>query len=419
MSNKPPEGYADHVAKIDRYVTILCGPAMERDGVSPLTFRKVRSEGEESVFTFTDTLTSRAEISDLARLFKDEVVAIIGLGGTGSYVLDFLVKTPVARILGFDRDPYHVHNAFRSPGRLLDEGELDHPKAEVYQGRYENFREGLTLTAKNIDESCVEDLKGVTFAFVCVDKGSSRRAIFDLLMKLAIPFIDVGMGLDRKQGPINGMLRATYYEPAHAQFMRDRDLAELSDREDDEYRVNVQIGELNALNACLAVVRYKQLKGFYLDENNFDHMLFKVNDIKVHGEARCSRPSASRVEFIPKALEPGVLYAADEYDIAAHLCACGCGTKVTTPLGPTEWRVTEKNGLPTLSPSVGNWQLPCRSHYLIIAGKTHWAGQWSEAQVKAGRGAEELRRAAYYAARGAEQSLWARFWKWLKGLCGR
>ncbi len=116
MSNKPPEGYyADHFAKIDRYVTILCGPAMERDGVTPLSFRNVKSEGEESVFNFTDTLTSRAEISDLARLLKDEVVAIVGLGGTGSYVLDFIVKTPVARIVGFDRDPFHVHNAFRSP----------------------------------------------------------------------------------------------------------------------------------------------------------------------------------------------------------------------------------------------------------------------------------------------------------------
>jgi ThiF family len=287
MSNKPPEGYyTDHVAKIDRYVTILCGPAMERDGVTPLSFRNVRSEGEESVFKFTDTMTSRAEIGDLARLFKDEVVAIIGLGGTGSYVLDFIVKTPVARIIGFDRDPFHVHNAFRSPGRLLNDGELDRSKAEVYQGRYENFREGLELQAKYVDESCTEDLKGVTFAFVCVDKGSSRREIFDLLMKLNIPFIDVGLWLDRKQHAINGTLRATYFEPLNAKKMRDWGLAELSDRPDDEYRVNVQIAELNALNACLAVVRYKQLKGFYLDENNFDHMLFKVNDIKVHGEAR-------------------------------------------------------------------------------------------------------------------------------------
>lgn len=285
MSNKPADGYADHGAKIDRYVTILCGPAMERYGASPLTFRKVKSEGEESVFRFADTLTSRAEIGDLAQLFKNEIVAIIGLGGTGSYVLDYMVKTPVARILGFDRDPYHVHNAFRSPGRL-DQDELDRPKPEVYQGRYENFREGLDLVPKFIDASCEGDLKDVTFAFVCVDKGSARRGIFDLLTKMKIPFIDVGMGLDRKQHKINGTLRATYYEPQNAQKIIEMGLAELSDRPDDEYRVTVQIAELNALNACLAVLRYKQIKGFYLDENDFGHMLFKVNDIKIYGEER-------------------------------------------------------------------------------------------------------------------------------------
>lgn len=290
MSNKPANGFADHVEKIDSYVAILCGPAMEKfkddPTVTPLTFRKVKSEGEESVFKFADTLTSRAEISDLSRHFKDEVVAIIGLGGTGSYVLDYIVKTPVARIVGFDPDLYHVHNAFRSPGRLLNEGELDHPKAEVYQGRYENFREGLSLVPKFIDPSCEEDLKGVTFAFVCVDKGSARRGIFELLMKLGIPFIDVGMGLHRKQDKLNGMLRMTYFETANAQTMMDMGLVEIADNPDDEYKVPVQTAELNALNASLAVLRYKQVIGFYLDENDFGHILFKLNDVRIFGEAR-------------------------------------------------------------------------------------------------------------------------------------
>jgi hypothetical protein len=40
-----------------------------------------------------------------------------------------------------------------------------------------------------------EMLEGVTFAFVCVDRGSARAGIFDLLISRGIPFIDVGMGL--------------------------------------------------------------------------------------------------------------------------------------------------------------------------------------------------------------------------------
>ncbi len=283
FSNKPKNGFADHFDKIESYVRIISGPAMERDGANPFTFRSTEKVAGESVFKFQDTLTSLAEIGDLSALFKDEVIAIIGLGGTGSYVLDLMVKTPVKRILGYDRDPYHVHNAFRSPGRL-DEEKFDQPKAAVYQGRYENFREGVTLVAKHIDASCADELKEVTFAFVCVDKGSSRAGIFDLLIAQSISFIDVGLGLDRKQGALNGMLRATYFAADNAEALRDRDLAELVDHGNDEYRVNVQTAELNALNACIAVIRYKQIKGFYLDENAFNHMLFKVNDLTMLGE---------------------------------------------------------------------------------------------------------------------------------------
>lgn len=123
-----------------------------------------------------------------------------------------------------------------------------------------------------------------------------------------------------------------------------------------------------------------------------------------------------RVHYIPRTLERGVLYVAAEFDVAAHLCACGCGTKVTTPLGPTEWHVSDTAGGPTLFPSVGNWQFPCRSHYLITGGKTRWAGQWSDERVKAGRKAEQRRREAYYAARARDRKWWVRLRTWLLGL---
>ncbi len=186
FSNKPRENgqlvpFADFFAKIESYVGIISGPAIAKHGGSVLTFRSVEKVADDSVFKIHDTLTSRAEITDLAAKFKDEIVAIIGLGGTGAYLLDFLVKTPVKEIRGFDVDPFHVHNAFRSPGRF-DDAEFKRSKAEVYQGRYDNFRHGLKLTAKFVDASCADDLDGVTFAFVCVDKGSSRASIFDLLI---------------------------------------------------------------------------------------------------------------------------------------------------------------------------------------------------------------------------------------------
>ena len=187
-------------------------------------------------------------------------------------------KTPVKAIRAFDGDSYHVHNAFRSPGKL-DEADLGKKKAEVYRLRYGNFHEGLEVHVKYVDRSSVTDFEGVTFVFVCVDKGSARAKIFDLLIDLNIPFIDVGMGLNRKQEALSGMIRATYYAADSGAKVRDMQLAEMVDDPDDVYRKNIQIAELNALNACTAVMRYKQLRGFYIDDNACYHFLMDIGSL--------------------------------------------------------------------------------------------------------------------------------------------
>jgi hypothetical protein len=123
---------------------------------------------------------------------------------------------------------------------------------------------------------------------------------------------------------------------------------------------------------------------------------------------------------MPRQLEANVLYVSEEFEIAAHLCACGCGNKVTTPLGSTEWSFEEIRGKPTLRPSIGNWQWPCKSHYWIIAGKVRWADQWTPEQVARGRRAEEERRREYYESRHARRrSPLAMLWNALKKLCSR
>ena len=123
------------------------------------------------------------------------------------------------------------------------------------------------------------------------------------------------------------------------------------------------------------------------------------------------------VEFMPKDLENSVLYVSEKYRTAAHLCACGCGEKIRTPLGPTEWSVARDAVGPTLYPSVGSWQRPCRSHYLITNGTVRWANQWSDKQVEAGRRREAEVREQFFEAKrkAARQS----FWGWLRRLFGR
>lgn len=288
FSNKPRvngvlQGFSNFFDKIESYVGIIAGPAIDRHGANPLTYKSVEDTPEPSVFCYRDSMTSKAEIGDLSQKLKDDVIAIIGLGGTGAYTLDYMTKTPVKEIRGFDGDSFHVHNAYRSPGKL-DADELGKAKAVVYQGRYGGFRGNLELQTQYVDAESGPSFEGVTFAFVCVDKGSARSAIFDLLIRMKIPFIDVGMGLKRAGGPLSGMMRVTYFSPERAQAVRDMGLAEMHDGPENLYRTNVQIAELNALNAALAVMRYKQLRGFYFEAEPLYHMLLDIADLKIVGQ---------------------------------------------------------------------------------------------------------------------------------------
>ena len=88
---------------------------------------------------------------------------------------------------------------------------------------------------------------------------------------------------------------------------------------------------------------------------------------------RISQLRSEFIEFIPENLEPGVIYISNRYSTAAHLCCCGCGLEVVTPLNPAKWKLTEKDGVVSLYPSVGNWSFPCQSHYWINSNQVQWA----------------------------------------------
>lgn len=126
--------------------------------------------------------------------------------------------------------------------------------------------------------------------------------------------------------------------------------------------------------------------------------------------------SPQHVHYMPKELEGGILYVSYEFGTAAHLCACGCGAKIRTPLGPTDWKVQETPKGPTLRPSVGNWQQECKSHYLITKGEVHWAGRWSDEKIVAGRQAEHSRHVAFYGEQKTRQSFKERSCNWFKKL---
>lgn len=102
------------------------------------------------------------------------------------------------------------------------------------------------------------------------------------------------------------------------------------------------------------------------------------------------------VKGVPRELEPGVLYVSMEYGTVVHSCCCGCRLEVVTPLTPTDWELTFDGESVSLWPSVGNWNLPCRSHYVIRKNRVIEAGPWSQARVEKAQRREQAARAQYY-----------------------
>lgn len=107
------------------------------------------------------------------------------------------------------------------------------------------------------------------------------------------------------------------------------------------------------------------------------------------------------VEFIPEKLDAGVLYVCLRFKTAMHLCCCGCGEEVVTPLSPAEWQIHIDGDYVSLYPSIGNWGLSCKSHYWIRRNQVHWSYAMSEAQIARVRRRDQHDKATYIAALNA------------------
>lgn len=103
------------------------------------------------------------------------------------------------------------------------------------------------------------------------------------------------------------------------------------------------------------------------------------------------------VEFIPEELEQGVIYISIRFATASHLCVCGCGNKVVTPIRPTDWKLIFDGKTVSLDPSIGNWSFPCQSHYFIRNNQVKWALQWSKEKIEQGRAHDAHAKQRYFA----------------------
>lgn len=152
-----------------------------------------------------------------------------------------------------------------------------HVAAEIYteiHGEVHPHAEKVTIENVNI-------LNGLGYVFICVDHAPSRAIIAEGLVKLNIPFVDVGMGLNRESGRLSGLVRATEVEPETFESLKSRGFLPFEDPPDNEYRHHAQIGELNALNAATAVIMFKKTFGFYFCDDHHSVALFDLADMEL------------------------------------------------------------------------------------------------------------------------------------------
>lgn len=283
FSSKPVgcRGYNDYYHKMTTYIGIIAGPAL---GISPdkdpRTFPPIESSEEESVFRYVDTATSRAGLGALVEKLAVPSVAIVGLGGTGVYILDHIAKLPVKNIHLFDGDVFSNHNAFRSTGApSLEELRARPCKVDYHQARYSKMRRGIHAHPERIDEANVEQLRSMSFVFLCIDDGQSRKLIVEKLEEFGIPFIDVGMGVNlADDGTLFGTLRATTSTPEMREQVYKGNRIPFEDGEiENLYATNIQLSVLNCMNACLAVTKWLKLMGFLHDTENEHFSAYSID----------------------------------------------------------------------------------------------------------------------------------------------
>jgi len=284
FSQKPAEGYGDYHQKMTNYVRMLEGPAQTIvPGVTARVFPVVRTDEAESVFVYEDTASSRAGIVPITQKLGRGRIAVVGVGGTGSYVLDHLAKTPVTEIHLFDGDSFLQHNAFRSPGApSAEELEKGLKKVEWFAEVYSHMRRRIVPHPVDIGDANVGELRGMDFVFLCIDKGSPKRSVVEFLLRNNIPFIDVGMGLHLEGESLAGLVRVTAAIPSQSERVVGR--IPFTDGENEEYAQNIQVSDLNALNAALAVIKWKKLWGFYSDLEGELSVTYMVSTNKLINE---------------------------------------------------------------------------------------------------------------------------------------
>ena len=258
---------------VHRYAKRIVG------AVSAAEYSETASLIRPNPFNIPNTFEARAALGPVQDRIRNQRIAIIGLGGTGAYVLDLIAKTPVPEIHLLDADHVEWHNFMRAPGAPTAE-EIEslrrNPPSKVayYHSKYASLREGIHAHAVRVDNSSMltEFLSThpVDFAFVCIDQrkdsDSPRQdVVYATLSEAGVPFIDSGVSITLDDGSVKGAVTTSAYDAGSVAWKDAIPNARVEGNVPG-YR-NVQLPEVNALAASLAVMEWRRRTEQYVSES--------------------------------------------------------------------------------------------------------------------------------------------------------
>ena len=258
---------------IHRYAKQIVG------AVSAAGYSEITSLAKQGPFKIPNTFEARAALGPVQDRIREQRIAIIGLGGTGAYVLDLIAKTSVPEIHLLDADHVEWHTFMRAPGApTTDEIESlrRNPLTKVayYHSKYASLREGIFAHAVRIDISSMFaqflSTHPVDFAFVCIDQqkdsDSPRQdVVYAALSETEVPFIDSGVSISLEDRTVRGAVTTSFYAAGSEAWKEAVPNARVEGNVPG-YR-NVQLPEVNALAASLAVMEWRRRTEQYADES--------------------------------------------------------------------------------------------------------------------------------------------------------
>jgi hypothetical protein len=288
FSYKLDRPYTDYYEKMSHYVHLFSKHAISKDPSVTFNVGSLTVVPDDLPFQYSDCNTLSPEGNILMEKFKGMKVGIIGLGGTGSYILDYLSKTPVDEVHLFDGDYLHNKNAFRAPSAIsIDDLKNIQKKTDYFKREYSRIHKNIISHSENVKPENLNLLDKLSFVFISIDKSEIKKVIVEYLEGKGKGFIDVGMGVQIIDGAILGSVRTTLSSADKREHIHEKQRIKFAENPNNEYSKLPQISELNALNAAFAVIKWKKMVGFYHDRENEYHSQYLLpnnkllnNDIK-------------------------------------------------------------------------------------------------------------------------------------------